>query len=138
MAENEKCIFCDIVAGQAPSSKVFEDEHAVAFMDIFPAARGHLLVVSKTHAESLMEVDEETCVAVARTVRKLAAALDELLAPDGISVVQANGEAAGQTVMHYHVHLLPRTAGVKLRLHGPRQANQNELSELAAQISALL
>ncbi|MAE94088.1 MAG: HIT family protein [Deltaproteobacteria bacterium] len=130
------CIFCAIVAGRAPCHRVHEDERTLTFMDLFPVGKGHLLVIPKQHATSLFEVDEETLLAVARNSRVLAHALREALGPDGIGVHQLNGSAAGQTVFHYHMHLIPRNHGDPLALHGRTQGEEAELAALAAQIAA--
>ena len=107
------CIFCQIVAGDAPCDLVHEDELTVTFMDLFPVGRGHLLVVPKAHAENLFEIPEPALEQVMRNTRCLALALREVFSPDGIGVHQLNGAAAGQTVFHYHVHLIPRMQGVR-------------------------
>ena len=138
MPSDSGCTFCDIVSGKGTSHKVFEDQHSLAFMDIYPASDGHILVISKTHWESVFEIDSDAIKAVADTSRKVALAIQKTLSPDGMSIVQANGEAAGQTVMHYHWHLLPRTVGHKMRLYGPRQATPERLDELARSIIANL
>jgi len=102
------CVFCKIVAGQIPSTKVHEDEHTLAFMDLGQVNPGHVLVAVKKHAANLFELDDTQAAAVARTSARVAKAIRDAFAPAGLSVYQANGKAAGQTVFHYHVHLLPR------------------------------
>ena len=134
----EGCIFCAIVAGQAPSHPIAEDDAALAFMDLFPASEGHALVIPKAHAENLFEI-EDTCVrAVAGLARRVAVAMRSVLAPDGMAVYQANGRAAGQTVFHYHVHLIPRNEGSPLTFHGRGRAEDERLAELAAAYAAKL
>ena len=113
------CVFCRIVAGQIPSTKVYEDEHTLAFMDIGQVNPGHVLVTAKKHAANLYELDEEQAEAVARACLKVSKAIQETFEPEGLSVYQANGKAAGQTVFHYHVHLLPRHAGDGMELTWP-------------------
>ena len=102
------CVFCKIVAGQIPSTRVHEDEHTLAFMDLGQVNPGHVLVAVKKHAANLFELDEVQAAAVARTGVRIARAIKAAFDPEGLSVYQANGKAAGQTVFHYHVHLLPR------------------------------
>ena len=102
------CVFCKIVAGQIPSTRVHEDEHTLAFMDLGQVNPGHVLVAVKKHAANLYELDDMQAAAVARTSTRVARAIRDAFAPAGLSVYQANGKAAGQTVFHYHVHLLPR------------------------------
>ena len=110
------CVFCKIVAGQIPSTKVHEDEHTLAFMDLGQVNPGHVLVAVKKHAANIFELDDTQAAAVARTSTRVARAIREAFKPEGLSVYQANGKAAGQTVFHYHVHLLPRhdTDGMEL------------------------
>jgi len=131
------CVFCKIVAGQIPSIRVYEDEHTLAFMDIGHVNPGHTLVAVKKHAANLFELDESQTAAVARTSAKLAQALRKAFNPEGLSVYQANGKAAGQTVFHYHVHLLPRHAGDGMELVWPvKNPPREKLEEYAAKIRA--
>lgn len=102
------CVFCEIVAGDAPAYRVFEDERTLAFLDAAPATHGHTLVVPKAHRETVTEMDTALVTAVFRTVRRVASAIEETFDPDGLTVVQSNGEAAGQDVFHAHVHVVPR------------------------------
>ena len=113
------CVFCRIVAGQIPSTRVFEDEHTVAFMDIGQVNPGHVLVAVKKHAPNLYELDEVQAEAVARACVRISKAIQAEFKPEGLSVYQANGKAAGQTVFHYHVHLLPRHAADGMELTWP-------------------
>ncbi len=107
----ENCIFCRIVAGSSPCFKICEDDLTISFMDLFPLSEGHTLVVSKEHFENIFEISDAALRAVAATSRELAAALRSEFSPDGLAVYQANGVAAGQTVFHYHMHLIPRCDG---------------------------
>ena len=113
------CVFCKIVAGQIPSTQVYEDEHTLAFMDIGQVNPGHVLVTVKKHAANLYELDEQQAAAIARACVKVSKAIQKAFKPEGLSVYQANGKAAGQTVFHYHVHLLPRHAGDGMELTWP-------------------
>ena len=113
------CVFCKIIAGQIPSTRVHEDEHTLAFMDIGQVNPGHVLVAVKKHAANLFELDEAQAAAVARASARIARAIKAAFDPEGMSVYQANGKAAGQTVFHYHVHLLPRHAGDGMELVWP-------------------
>jgi histidine triad (HIT) family protein len=132
------CIFCQIAAGRAPAARIAESAHALAFMDLFPAAEGHVLVIPKTHYENVFESDEETLPDVHLLARRVALAMRRALAPDGMMMFQLNGAAAGQTVFHYHAHLLPRRAGSELRIHGRGMAEMAKLQDLAARIAAAL
>lgn len=102
------CVFCGIRDGTVPSVRVYEDERTIAFMDINPINDGHMLVVPKKHSATIFEIEEEDLLAVALTVRKMANAVRKALRPDGLNLMQANGAAAGQTVEHFHVHVIPR------------------------------
>ena len=101
-------IFGRIVNGEIPAAKIYEDEATIAFLDILPATRGHTLVICKTETPDLLHMSDADLVAVARTTQRVALALKAALQPDGINIVQNNGAAAGQTVFHYHVHVIPR------------------------------
>jgi histidine triad (HIT) family protein len=102
------CVFCKIRDGQIPAVKLYDDERTIAFMDINPLNEGHLLVMTRAHAPTLLEASEEDLAAVIRTVRRMAAAVQKALNPDGINLLQANGEAAFQSVRHFHMHVVPR------------------------------
>ncbi|WP_286231212.1 HIT family protein [Neobacillus mesonae] len=103
-----ECIFCKIVNGEIPSSKVFENEHVVAFMDISQVTKGHTLVIPKVHKENLYELTPEIAKNIFEVVPTIANALKTEFEPVGLNLVNNNGEKAGQTVFHFHVHLIPR------------------------------
>ncbi len=133
------CVFCKIVAGQIPSTRVHEDEHTLAFMDIGQVNPGHVLVAVKRHAATVFELEETQAEAIARAVVKISRALQKAFEPEGLSVYQANGKAAGQTVFHYHVHLLPRHAGDGMELVWPvKNPPREKLEDYAAKIRARL
>jgi histidine triad (HIT) family protein len=133
------CVFCKIVAGQIPSTRVYEDEHTLAFMDIGHVNPGHTLVAVKKHAANVFELDEAQAQAIARAIVKISRALKKTFEPEGLSVYQANGKAAGQTVFHYHVHLLPRHAGDGMELVWPvKNPPREKLEEYAAKIRGSL
>jgi histidine triad (HIT) family protein len=113
------CVFCKIVAGLIPSTRVHEDEHTLAFMDLGQVNPGHVLVAVKKHAANIFELDDTQAAAVARSSTRVARAIRDAFAPAGLSVYQANGKAAGQTVFHYHVHLLPRHEADGMELTWP-------------------
>ena len=102
------CVFCEIRDGQIPSLKVYEDEQTLCIMDINPLNRGHCLVLTKAHAATIWDADVVDLQAAIATAQRVATALREALAPDGLNVLQANGAAAFQSVPHYHLHLIPR------------------------------
>ncbi len=112
----DDCLFCRIVAGELPSTRVFEDERTIAIMDIFPATRGHALVLPRAHAPDIREASDDDLAACARMARRLAEAAVRTLGADGVLIMQNNGAASWQTVFHYHVHVIPRYAGDPLVL----------------------
>jgi histidine triad (HIT) family protein len=133
-------LFAKILRGEIPSVKVFEDEEVLAFMDIFPQARGHFLVVPKnTRARNLLELPRERVAPLMERVQRLAIAAEKALKPDGLTVTQFNGEPAGQTIFHLHVHIIPRYEGVRLAGHGHgNKADIAELQQIASEIAAAL
>ena len=134
-----ECVFCRIVAGQIPSTRVYEDEHTLAFMDIGQVNPGHVLVALKPHVENLYALEDAQAAAVARASARVARAIREAFAPAGLSVYQANGKPAGQTVFHYHVHLLPRHEGDGMELTWPvKNPPREKLEEYAAKIRGKL
>ncbi len=102
------CIFCKIVAGEIPASKVYEDDHVLAFLDITQVTKGHTLVIPKKHYRNVLDMDAETAGQVFSVVPTLARQLKEKLGANGLNIVNNNEEVAGQTVFHTHIHLLPR------------------------------
>ena len=107
----EDCIFCKIIAGEIPSFKVYENDRVFAFADINPINSGHTLIIPKNHAENLWEISVDDLSAIHQASHKIAKALKKALNPEGIAVLQLNGRAVNQVVMHYHLHLIPRCAG---------------------------
>ncbi len=129
------CVFCKIVAKQIPATVVHEDEHTLAFMDIGQVNPGHVLVALKAHAENLYALQDVQAAAVARTCARVARAIRDAFAPEGLSVYQANGKAAGQTVFHFHVHLLPRHENDGMALTWPvKNPPREKLEAYAAKI----
>jgi histidine triad (HIT) family protein len=138
MSSPSDCIFCKIVAGELPSFRVCEDEHTLVFMDLFPVTAGHTLVIPKRHAKDLFEMDGETLGAVAALSLRVAHAIDAALSPGGLGVFQLNRAPAGQTVFHYHMHLLPRNEGEPFALHSRVRGDDDVLRETAGRIRASL
>lgn len=124
---SENCLFCKIHAGEIPSIRVYEDDIVIAFMDIMPAAKGHCLIVPKAHSVNLLDADPEVIAHVAKVSIPLANAVKLAVNADGIRIAQFNGEAAGQTVFHYHMHIIPAFAGHSAELHGRDKASTDEL-----------
>ena len=107
----EDCIFCKIVKGEIPSHKVYEDDNVLAFGDINPISEGHTLIIPKRHSENLWDIPGEDLTAVHLASKKIIQAIREALSPVGVAIVQVNGKGVNQLVMHYHIHLMPRSAG---------------------------
>jgi histidine triad (HIT) family protein len=116
MAADPTCLFCRIVAGELPATRVDEDERTVAFMDINPATRGHALVVPRAHVADVWEADAEDVAACARTAQRVALRARDRLGAAGVNLLNSTGVAAWQTVFHLHVHVIPRYEGDPLRL----------------------
>lgn len=105
---NENCIFCKIIGGQIPSASIYEDDDFKVILDISPAAKGHALILPKEHYANIYELPEELAAKAMVLAKKLASHMTEKLNCDGFNLVQNNGEVAGQTVFHFHLHLIPR------------------------------
>ena len=115
------CIFCRLVAGEIPAAHVYEDELTIAFMDIGQVNPGHVLVASKRHAANLFELTPEEAAAVMQTAQKVASAVRDAFDPPGLTLLQANGPEGGQTVFHFHLHVVPRHADDGVGLSWPRK-----------------
>ena len=131
-----ECIFCSIVAGAAPCHEIYRDDATLAFMDINPANEGHCLVIPKAHFSEVFEMPPKAFAAVASTVVKVARAVNDELRPGGLSVLQANGALAGQTVPHVHVHILPRRADDNLLINWDREGTNHQTAD-PARIAAI-
>jgi histidine triad (HIT) family protein len=133
-------IFAKILRGEAPSDRVFEDDHVLAFMDVFPQSRGHTLVIPKqSRARNLLEVEPQVLAPMILGVQRVARAVLAALKPDGIIVAQFNGAPAGQTVYHLHFHIIPRWQGDAIRGHAQgTMADAADLAALAKQIAAMI
>jgi histidine triad (HIT) family protein len=131
-------IFAKILRGEVPCFKVYEDADTLAFMDIMPQSDGHVLVVTKESAADIFDLSEAGAQAAIRTTQRLARAVRAAFGPDGISIGQFNGAAAGQTVPHVHFHIVPRHADQTLRGHGTDLQDPDLLKDHAARIVAAL
>ncbi len=138
MAYDNQNIFAKIIRGEMPCFKVYEDEHTLAFMDIMPQAEGHTLVIPKEPAENIFDLSPDGAAALARTAKKVAAAVRKATNAPGILLAQLNGAAAGQTVFHIHFHIIPRTSGIDLALHAREKADFTKLKALAVKIVAAM
>lgn len=138
-AYDDDNIFAKILRGEAPCHKVFEDEAALAFLDIFPQARGHTLVLPKARARNFLDLPATQIGAYMSRVQRIAAAVRNVLAPDGVAIIQYNGAPAGQTVFHLHFHVVPAYAGETMAGHGQAgRADDAALAALAETIASSL
>ena len=138
MAYDPNNIFAKILRGEIPSVKVFEDAKTFAFMDVMPEAEGHVLVVPKEDAETILDLSPEGLSAMVATVQRIARAVDKALQPDGLLLKQYNRPAAGQSVFHVHFHIVPRWEGVPLAPHGKLMVEAARLEPIAAKIRSEL
>ena len=123
----EDCIFCKIVAGDLPAEVVDQDDHTVSLMDINPWTRGHALVIPRNHSRNLLEIGDDDLAHVASAAKRLAHRMKEAYGAEGINLLNSCGEAAWQTVFHFHIHVIPRFAGDPLQLPwvpGPGDADE--------------
>lgn len=133
------CLFCKIAAGEIPSYTIYEDEEFRAFLDIEPAGIGHTLIVPKQHAANFFELPEEQAAHAMLLAQRIARAMKETLPIDGLNVIQNNGEVAGQTVMHYHLHVIPRYQGVGgVTLWEKTEVSAEQMQEAAGQLAEKL
>jgi histidine triad (HIT) family protein len=129
------CIFCKIIAGELPAQIIDEDERTIAFMDIRPATRGHVLVIPREHARDLLEVSREDLEATVSAVQRVARRISERLHTDGLNVLNSCGAAAWQTVFHFHMHVIPRYDGDPLRLPWiPSEGDPQEIEAVAREL----
>lgn len=133
-------IFAKILRGDIPAVKVWEDDHVLAFMDVFPQSEGHVLLISKTsQARTILEIEPDVLQHLTAAVHRTARAVDRALSPEGISLMQFNGEAGGQTVFHLHFHIVPRWSDRPLKGHGHApMADTEALKAIATRIAAAL
>ncbi len=139
MTLDANCIFCKIIRGKIPSFKVHEDDKTLAFMDINPGNPGHCLAIPKFHSENFFTTPDEWVAATMAATRRVARAVQTTLSPYGMNIVQANGPGAKQSVMHFHVHILPRAKDDGMLLNwGLKPGNMDEIRAFAERIRANL
>src|SRR4051794_9526745 len=132
----EDCIFCKIVAGELPATKIDEDERTLAFMDLSPATRGHALVIPKQHAEDLYTIDPGDLAATMQAAQRLALGVRDRLGADGVNLINSCRPAAWQTVFHFHVHVVPRYEDDPLELPWtPQQGDEDEIRAAAKDLA---
>ena len=130
------CIFCKIIDGEIPAVKVLDEELVVAFMDINPSSKGHMLVVPKKHAENIFEISESDLAATVKAVRRCANAVKEALNAEGITILQLNGKASDQIIPHFHIHIIPRWAndGLPVSTWEMKQGDMEEINNIARKV----
>jgi histidine triad (HIT) family protein len=137
MAYDPNNIFAKILRGELPAHRVYEDDEVFSFMDIFPQARGHTLVIPKVDAENFFDLPPEWASKLILKTQMIAKAVHDVVEPDGVFIAQFNGASAGQTVFHIHYHIIPRWKGVAMPGHGnTAKADDAELAALAQEIGA--
>ena len=135
MLQDKDCLFCKIAAGTISAKKIYGDEYSLGFLDIYPASRGHSLVIPKNHYATLLDIPEIELAEVSRAVQRIGAAAMKGLKADGFNVLQNNRAAAGQVVNHLHFHVIPRFEGDGLRISpATGKAEEKELAEWEKQI----
>jgi len=134
-----QCIFCKLVAGEIPSSKVYEDEQTIAFLDLGQLNPGHTLVAVKRHATDLLDLTADEAAAAMRTAHRVAQAVKKAFDPPGLTLLQCNGQAGDQTVFHFHIHVVPRHVDDGVGLSWPRKdPARDQLEAYAAQLRQAL
>lgn len=138
MAYDNDNIFAKILRGEMPAFSVYDTEYCLAFLDIMPQSEGHTLVLPKTAAENLFDLDEVAARQLFADVKKVAAAVQKVFSPDGVRLMQFNGSAAGQTVFHFHMHIVPCYTNQPEKSHAGEMADSAVLEKQAARLRAAL
>lgn len=136
--KDENCIFCKILAGEIPSTAVYEDDDFKAILDVNPAARGHVIILPKNHAANIYELPDEDASKIMVVAKKIATAIEKAYRCDGVNILQNNGEAAGQTVFHLHVHVIPRFKGDTVNIGWKQGDMPEDLDAICKEIQAQL
>ena len=137
--KDNTCIFCRIAQKQVPASLIYEDEKALAFLDVRPLNEGHTLIIPKAHYETVFDIPQELITYLHGITKRVALAVKKATEADGISIIQQNGEAAGQEVFHLHVHVIPRYEGKKLpSFSDVKEADREKLNQTAAKLRPYL
>ena len=136
--KDENCIFCKILAGEIPSTAVYEDDDFKAILDVNPAARGHVIILPKNHAANIYELPDEDASKIMIVAKKIATAIEKAYHCDGVNILQNNGEAAGPTVFHLHVHVIPRFKGDTVNIGWKQGDMPEDLDAICKEIQAQL
>ncbi|MBD3406786.1 MAG: HIT domain-containing protein [Candidatus Lokiarchaeota archaeon] len=140
MTNNEECLFCKIIQGEIPSTKVFEDDKVLAFMDIYPVSEGHCLLIPKDHYANMFDVDKDVLAHLSKRLADLTRMVNRAFKPDGVLNTVANGPGAGQEIPHLHFHVIPRNKGDEFGFRFPdgyreKMASQEDLKKIASKIT---
>ena len=134
----QDCLFCKIIKGEIPCSKVYENDKVLAFLDIGPVNKGHTLIIPKNHATNIFDIEEEDLNQVSNVIRKIAPAIKKAVNADGLTITSSNGQAAGQVVMHSHIHIIPRFKDDGLKLWPQGKYEEGEAEKVAEEIKSNL
>ena len=135
----DNCIFCKIASGQIPAATLYEDDDFRVILDLGPASKGHALILPKTHAKNIYELSDELAAKVFVLAKKMAVAMTDALKCDGFNILQNNGETAGQTVFHFHMHLIPRYHDDSVKLTWePGKLTEEVKEEILSKVKAAL
>lgn len=135
--KKEDCIFCKLANGDIPTNSVYEDDDYKAILDMGPATKGHTIILPKNHADNLFELSDDDAQKVMMVAKKVATKLTDKLGAEGVNLVQNNGEVAGQTVMHFHLHVIPRYSDDNQKISwNPTEPSAEELKALCEKINA--
>jgi histidine triad (HIT) family protein len=132
------CLFCKIIKGEIPSTKIYEDENSFAFLDINPVNPGHTLLVPKKHSRNIFDTDDEVLKQLAPTLKKLSIAVKDGASADGVNIHINNEPAAGQVVFHTHIHIIPRFTGDGVKMWKGGEYKQNEIEKIAEKIKNMI
>lgn len=137
--KDENCIFCKLANGDIPTNTVYEDADFRAIMDANPANKGHVIILPKNHAADVFALDAETAGKAMKVAKKIAAAVRQVTNCDGVNILQNNGEAAGQTVFHFHIHVIPRFKNDTVNMTWKQGSyDENEAADYARKLSAAI
>lgn len=133
------CIFCKIINKEIPANFVYEDEYVVAFLDVNPLAEGHTLVVPRKHFENIFDIDEEVLERIISVAKKISERMKEVLGANGVNLMNASGKSAGQSVSHFHLHIIPRKDGDNIDFNSwwqnkVKKSNEEKLKEIASKL----
>ncbi len=134
----KNCLFCKIIKGDIPSTKIYEDKRFLAFLDINPINRGHTLLIPKKHSRNIFDIDNQTLQRISLIIKKLSTAIKESLNVDGINIHINNEPAAGQVIFHTHIHIIPRLIDDNIKMWEGKKYKENEIEKIVKKIKEQL